>query len=659
MINKNLVLASVPLLLMGLYLGTGDKVMAQERREKGSLVIEGVPEVPPDLAERMQQYLDMRSATAWAWDPCGKGILIFTRFGDTTQVHRVARPGAYREQLTFFSEPVNDAVVNPNAAKNSFLMLKDVGGSENYQIFWFDMSTGRSKMLSNGRSRYGSLVWSNSGEKFAYQSTQRNGQDWDLWVADPQHPEQAKIVYTGKGHWSPLAWSADDSKLLVGRYVSITNSTLHLLDLTTGNMSTLVPSDAAEDVSVGTACFARNGQGAFYTSDENCEFRRLYYRDLADGSEHLLTGSINWDVESLTVSKDGRYLAFSTNEDGINKVYLRQLMSEPGANVEVKDLPVGVVTGLVFSADGNRLAVSMNGAVNPGDAFVVDTQSREIERWTFSETGGLDRGIFVEPSLVHYPTFDNEGAQKRTIPAFVFMPKNAKGPVPVVINIHGGPESQFQPYFSSITQYMVNEMGIAVVAPNVRGSAGYGKTYVQLDNGFKREDSVKDIGSLLDWIAAQPQLDSSRVAVMGGSYGGFMTLSSMTHYNDRLKAGIDNVGISNFVTFLKNTQDYRRDLRRAEYGDERDPEMYKFFQEIAPANNAHKISIPLFVVQGKNDPRVPVTEAEQMVQAIRKNGSEVWYLMATDEGHGFAKKTNRDYYLQSVVMFLEKHLLGK
>jgi dipeptidyl aminopeptidase/acylaminoacyl peptidase len=230
-----------------------------------------------------------------------------------------------------------------------------------------------------------------------------------------------------------------------------------------------------------------------------------------------------------------------------------------------------------------------------------------------------------------------------------------KPPYPVLISIHGGPEGQARPFLSA--SYVTNEMGVASVQPNVRGSSGYGKTYLKLDNAMLREDSVKDIGALLDWIAQQPDLDAKRVAVTGGSYGGYMSLATMTHYSDRLKCGIDVVGISNWVTFLKNTQGYRQDLRRVEYGDERDPKMRDFLETISPLNNAAKIKVPVLVVQGKNDPRVPVTESEQMVKKIRDGGGTVWYVMATDEGHGFQKKQNRDYEQWARIVFLQQFLL--
>jgi dipeptidyl aminopeptidase/acylaminoacyl peptidase len=281
-------------------------------------------------------------------------------------------------------------------------------------------------------------------------------------------------------------------------------------------------------------------------------------------------------------------------------------------------------------------------------------QARKIERWTESETGGLNPTGFIEPELVRVKSFDG-----LAVSGFLYRPdpKKFPGRRPVIINIHGGPEGQSRPIFQGRNNYYLNELGVAVLYPNVRGSTGYGKTFLTLDNGFKREDSVRDIGAFLDWVAQDAGLDAERVAVMGGSYGGYMTLASLVHFSDRLRCGIDVVGISSFVTFLKNTQDYRRDLRRVEYGDERDPAMAAHLEQISPLNNVARIRKPLFVVQGQNDPRVPVTEAEQMVKAIRAQGGTGWYLLAKDEGHGFAKKKNADFQFLSMIAFLQEFLL--
>jgi dipeptidyl aminopeptidase/acylaminoacyl peptidase len=338
------------------------------------------------------------------------------------------------------------------------------------------------------------------------------------------------------------------------------------------------------------------------------------------------------------------------NEDGASKLMLRDLAAQK--EMASPELPFGVIGSFEFDAAGERLAFSLQTPGQPYDVWVYGLANGKLERWTQSEIGPLDAKRFVAPALVRYPSFDAVDGKPREIPAWVYKPAGS-GPHPVLINIHGGPEAQSLPLFSIATQQWV-ELGYAVITPNVRGSSGYGKTYLALDNGMKREDSVKDIGALLDWIATQDDLDASRIVLIGGSYGGYMVLSAMSHYNDRLRGAIDIVGISNFVTFLESTAEYRRDLRRPEYGDERDPEMREYLQKISPLNNAGKINKPMLIVQGQNDPRVPVTESEQMVAKIRANGGEVWYLVGLNEGHGFAKRDNVDYYQWAVALFLEK-----
>ena len=258
-----------------------------------------------------------------------------------------------------------------------------------------------------------------------------------------------------------------------------------------------------------------------------------------------------------------------------------------------------------------------------------------------------------EQQIVRWKSFDG-----REITGIAALPAaRFPGRRPVLINIHGGPEADAEFGFLGRANYYVEELGVAVIQPNVRGSEGFGKTFLSLDDGRKREDSVKDIGALLDWIATQPRLDPSRVVVSGGSYGGYMSLAVATTYPERIAGAIDIVGISNFVSFLENTESYRRDLRRVEYGDERDPEMRAFLTGISPLTHAAKITKPLFVVQGRNDPRVPWTEAEQIVREARASGAKVWYLLAENEGHGFARKENADYLFYSIVMFMRETML--
>jgi dipeptidyl aminopeptidase/acylaminoacyl peptidase len=645
-------------LLLWLICGTStaatDEASRDDRREVGNLVIEGIPEIPESLRQRIQQYQNTRRASLLGWLPSDGGILVRTRFGETDQIHLVKKPGGTRQQITFFHEPIRSAAVNPDPKADGFLFGKDVGGSEFFQLFFFDLSTGRHTMLTDGQSRNGGALWSRKGDRFVYYTTKRNGRDWDLEVGTTASGEKTRTVLKEGGVWVAEDWSPDDTKLVVTRYVSINETYPHILDLATSELTPI--GDADEKVSFQGTRFAGDGRGVYVTSDRDSEFQRLRYRDLESGETRVLTADIPWDIEEFTLSEDGRHLAFTANEDAISR--LQVLDTKSLKSLPLPRMPVGQIYDLTFSPDGGALGMVISTSTSPADVYVLGLETREFVRWTHSEVGGLKSDAFVEPELVRYETFDRVDGRPRTIPAFYYKPRG-KGPFPVLVRIHGGPEGQAYPSFSPLTQYYVNELGIAVIIPNVRGSSGYGKSYLLLDNGYKREDSVKDIGALLDWIDDRPELDSKRIALIGGSYGGYMVLSSMTHYNDRIRAAIDIVGISNFVTFLENTKDYRRDLRRAEYGDERDPDMRRFLNRISPATNARKITKPLFVAQGLNDPRVPASESEQMVEAIRKNGGAVWYLMANDEGHGFRKKVNRDYYSSAVVMFLEEHLLDR
>ena len=644
---------SCPLLLGAVLLMAGC-VQAQqtERVELGNLVIEGIPEIPQRIKNQLTRYQNIRSASLQGWLPSGKGLLIKTRFGQTSQIHAVEKPGGARQQITFFHEPVTKVWVSSNSQVNGFLFTMDVHGSELYQIFFFDLETSAQRMLTDGKSRNGDVLWSNGGERFVFSTTAGNGRDWDLHMADIHDPGISEAILQEEGSWEAWSWSPDDSKLLVMKYVSINEIYLHVLDLESRELMPFNP--AEEKIAYGGGRFSKDGKGIYFTSDQNGEFRRLQYYDLAIGRIDVLTGDIPWDVEGFTLSEDGHRLAFVVNEEGIDQLHVLDLPSH--MEMSMPQLPVGRIYGLKFHPNGTQLGMVLNTPQTPGDVYTLDLFSKELVRWTYSETGGLKSEDFIVPKLIRFETFDEMHGRARTIPAFYYQPKG-EGPFPVLIDIHGGPEIQARPYFSTRRQFLVKELGIAVMQPNVRGSRGYGKSYLLLDNGYKREDSVSDIGALLDWIDEQPELDGDRVAVYGSSYGGYMVLSSLTHYGGRLRAGIEKVGISNFVTFLENTRDYRRDLRRAEYGDERDPQMREFLTRISPTTNAAKITKPLFIAQGLNDPRVPVTQSQQMVETIRKNGGEVWYMLARDEGHGFSKKYNSDYFNAAMTLFLERYLL--
>ena len=644
-------------LLLGAVLPARAAEVQRRTANDGMVILENVPEIPESLVERIDRYQETRSASFQDWVGDGEGVYVRTRFGETAQLHRVDRAGGARHQLTFRDEPVGGVDRRPGHDEVVYVM--DEGGGEFYQLYLFDPATAEHRLLTDGESRNGAAEWSPDGERLAFQSTRRDGSSNDVWVLDPEEPGSARIVLEAPdgSWWGPAEWSDDSRRLLIVQYVSITDSRIHLLDLETGERER-VAGDPEDPYSALPLGFDAEEDGIFLTTNETSEFRKLAHLDLESGETTVITEEIPWNVSGGTLSEDGTRGAFVVNEDAIERLYLFDPATFEYRRVE--SVPVGAIGGLELDAEGERLAMTLETARTPSDTFVLELgdgalESGTLVRWTFSEVGGLDTEEFVEPELVHYPTFDEVDGEPRRIPAFVYRPRQ-EGPHPVIVYIHGGPEGQFDPDFSSTFQMWIAELDAAVIAPNVRGSSGYGKEYVSLDNGMKREDSVRDIGALLDWIAAQPDLDEDRVAVYGGSYGGYMVLASLMHYSDRLAAGVDVVGISNFVTFLENTEDYRRDLRRPEYGDERDPEMRAHLQEISPANHPERITAPLFVVQGENDPRVPVTESEQMVEAVREAGHEVWYMKALDEGHGFAKKDNRDLYRQAAVLFLKKHL---
>ena len=635
-------------------------VATVKRETVGNRTTENVPSIDPALIEQLSRYQNTRGAGVEGWtnDGC---LLISTRFAETAQVHRVCQPLGMREQLTFYPEPISGVTASPAKAwRKGFVFAKDKGGDEFSQLYWFDEATRSTTLLTDGkRSQNGGTTLTRDGGLMAYSSTARNGADRDIWIRNTRTGESRLLLKEG-GSWTPMDFSPDGKELLVMKYVSAAESYPGAVNVETGKLE-MFPVDGGK-ASFGRFAFAPDGKGVYFISDEPLdgqaqEFKSLRYHDIHTNQLRRVGPVIDWDVQGFDISQDGSRLAYTSNEDGIT--HLRVLALPSMQEVALPELPIGVISGASFSPDGKRLAVTLNSATSPSDIYVIDLAAQQSTRWTRSEVGGLDASTFVAPSLIRYPTFDEVDGKPRTIPAFYYKPAKVSGKLPVIINIHGGPEGQSYPSFNPTAQFLANEMGVAMLVPNVRGSSGYGKTYLSLDNAEKREDSVRDIGALLDWIAQQPELDASRVGVMGGSYGGYMVLASLQHYPEKIRAGIDVVGISDFVTFLTNTESYRRDLRRAEYGDERDPAMRAVFDKISPLKNAYKIQSALFVAQGKNDPRVPWTEAEQIAKAARDNGGPVWYLLFDDEGHGFRKKANSDYFNAASMQFWKTYLLDK
>ena len=610
-----------------------------------ALVADGIPAVPAELAARTRPYMEFRTAGFAGWNRRDRSMLITTRFGDTTQLHRVAMPMGAREQLSFEAEPTFG---NWSPAGDVIAVQRDVGGNEFYQLY--TLANGRLALLTDGRSRNGFGAWSQDGRWIGYSSTRRNGTDSDLYLIDPRNPGSDRMVAQVQGGgWQLASFTPDARRAVVVQYISVTKSNLYDLDIATGAMRPI--GDHGRDISYGGAEYAPDGT-LWATSDEGSEFQRLGTIDVATGRFTPVIANIPWDVTSFDIAPDGRTIAFVTNEAGISR--LRLLDTRSRRVRQVTGLPDGIIGGVDIAPWG-AIGFTLTAARSAADAYSVDMRSLAITRWTRSETGGLDTSVNVEPQLIEVQSFDGE-----RVSGFLYRPDPARFPGrrPLIVNIHGGPEGQSRPGFQGRSNYLLNELGVAIFYPNVRGSTGYGKRFVGLDNGpALRENSVRDIGAFLDRLQQDPALDPARFGVTGGSYGGYMCYAAAIHYGGRLRAANCVVAISNFVTFLENTQSYRRDLRRVEYGDERDPAQRAALIRISPLTRVRELNIPLMVVTGANDPRVPQSEADQMVAAVRQNGRPAWHLIGRNEGHGFARKENQDYNFWVSLMFWQQHLL--
>ena len=629
-----------------------------------NLFVQGIPPIPASVAADIAKYTDFRGHDFVDWHPLKREMLVSHRpaGASTVQLFRVSAPLAEPEQLTDTSDPVRRATYEPRNGRY-IVFERSSGGDEAAKLYRLDLPVKQITLLTDSNERHGIEVWTHASGQLVTSAvpldrTAQGGSRADiaqtLSLLDPLQPQnKRKLAELPGGGWNAVAVSWDDRQIALTRYLSANESQVWLIDIASGRLEQLLPPAGSTDKATHFAGeFLRDNSGLLVTSDRGGEFRELMLYRFADRQLVPLTRHIRWDVSGSTVNDAGTLLAAQTNVDGRDE--LRLFDARTLKERAVPTLPAGSVGSTRFHPALPELEFSLDGASGPSQIYGLDPASGEVTQWTkAAAAASVDTSAFSEGRIVRWQSFDG-----RKISGILNLPPaRFAGKRPVLISIHGGPEGQATLGFMGRANYFIDELGIAVIQPNVRGSAGYGKTFLSLDDGFKREDSVKDIGALLDWIATQPGLDASRVAVTGGSYGGYMSLAVATTYPERIASAIDVVGISNFVTFLQNTESYRRDLRRAEYGDERDPAMRAFLQKISPLTNAANIRKPLFVVQGRNDPRVPWTEAEQMVAKVRENKSEVWYLRAENEGHGFARKENADFQFYATVMFLRATLL--
>ena len=627
----------------------------------------GSPAAPPSFARLngaregfpIERYLNIRSASSPTLDASGERVAFLTNVTGTAQIWSVPTAGGWPEQLTFYTDRVDFVRWSPDGT--GLLFGKARGGDENSQLFWMSPDGAQVRQLTDApRVRYNFGGWSADGRRISYASNKRNPNFFDIYTMDVTTGQES-LVYQQDGSNGVAAWSPDGRFIVVSRSsdtLSLDND-LYLVEVASKVVTHLTPHTGATQY--GDVHFTRDGRALLLSTNARGEWLSLARMDLATRQIEIIDDT-PWDIDATAISNDGQLFAYTINRDGFSELYLRRL----GATgvPEKRDAPVtlpgkGVVGGLEFSGDARRLALVFNGARYNPDVWLYDLKSRKLQQVTRSSRAGVPQSSFVEPQLIHYKTFDG-----RDIPAWYYRPLPAgtagtgsggsqPATLPVIVSVHGGPEGQERPGFNPTYQYFLSR-GYAVLAPNVRGSTGYGKTYTHLDDVKLREDSVRDLVAAVDWLKTSGGADPRRIAVMGGSYGGYMTLAAITLYPDLWAAAIEMYGISNFETNLKNTSGYRRKQREREYGTLAGD--LEFLRSVSPIYKVDRIKAPLLVFQGKNDPRVPYTESEQIVKALRDRNAPVEYTLFDDEGHGFVKLTNRLIVYPKIVDFLERHM---
>ena len=637
-------LLAAPLLAAGAALSAPPLV-------RGNLVLDGIPESSSEAADKIDKldaYLSARQARPAGFTAKGQ-VLIVTRFGEVDELHLVDQALGARRQMTFVREPVTDGAFSPDPGRNAFIYSADSAGEENAQIYYQHVGDAAPRRLTDGRSINGAALWSSSGREIAFSTMARDTGSRDIDIIDPESGALPRLAAGGDGaDWSVLDWSADDRKLLLRRHVTAYEDYLYVCDLATGQKREVEPSAAKG--AIPSAKFSRDGTGVYLVSNRDGDYARLRFVNLFTADKNDLSGRGDAAVGQLALSPDGHYLAYVTDEGGADKLNLLDLRAHQ--DLVAPSLPArGVVDSLSFDPAGKRLLFGLTAANQPRDAYVLDVAANRLEPWTASEAGPLDRTKFAVPRLTQFPTFDRADAKPRELPLYVYEPASP-GPHPVLIVLHDGPDARFRPTFDPWIQYVVNELGFAVLAPNVRGSTGYGKSFSALARGNLREDAIKDVGALLVWLALDSRFDKTHVVVSGAGYGGYLALAALMNYGERLRGAVAMAPITDFIGFVSGTAPESRSAAREEFGDERDTDARMFLRRISPLSNADRITRPVLLAHGKNDRRVPIAQSEQLVNRLRARNQTVWYLKALDEGGSFARWQNREAYYRAFAQFL-------
>src|SRR6266542_428125 len=571
----------------------------------------GVPPVPASLARDLSPYSSVYGLPLAGWD-FEKHEILLKGISNTTWISRVSSPGAKALPTLIYipSNGIYDVYFQPQGKYLAY--TRDTGGNETFQLYLYQIGRVQSTMLSDGKSRNTEPVWSNAGDRIVYSSTPIGDSGVNLRLIDPFKPDSDRLIAKSSGsYFKAYDWSPDDKQIVFCDFTSNTASTLWLLDAATGNKTLLSPKSDSPEL-YDYPQFSKDGKGVYVLTDHDSDMRRVAYIDLMTHRVSYVASSSKWDVDEFQLAPDGKTLAYITNEDGISRLHLLEIAA--GKERATPQLPVGVISDLKWNKKSTDLAFNFKSPRTPNDVYSVNVETGRVELWSKGGANGVDTETFSSPELIHCPTSGYED------------------------------------------NYFLDALGVAKIYPNVRGSSGYGKAFLALDNGFRREDAVKDMGALLDWIKAQPDLDADRVLVQGVSYGGYLALTTAYAYPDRIRGAISESGITDLASFVEHTEGWRRGLQRSEFGDERDPKVREFLERVAPLNNAQNIKKPLLIIHGQNDPRVPVAEANALVAAT-KDRIPVWYILAKDEGHGLVQRSNRNYRLYASILFVKEFLL--
>jgi len=611
-----------------------------------NLVITGIPDTitnkPDPAIDKYRSTIDFPEFIDWHND----AILL----NGGTVIYKMKRPdGAIKNQYRS-SSGFGDY---PSPDYSHYLSLKDTNGDENYQLLLYPVKTGIPIEITPKGTRSTSPFWKPDGTQLLYKSNQRKSSETDLYIRNTTVPYRDTLLLKNITDEAVIYdWDIATNRILFTKIISENDKELYCYTIGTDKLRQI--NKGQNQIAYSNAVFLPDTDEMVIVCDAENEYLQLFLYNSKENTLRKLTSGIPWDIDAIALSENKKSLLFTVNENGNSTLYRMDLSDF--TYKRATNLPEGFIRNLKSNRHGNKAAFNFYGSTFKRKVYTYDFDKNQLDQWINKKGSKKEEPEFIPAIKVNIPAYDAQKQHTYSIPAFYYAPKTT-GKSPVYIDIHGGPEYQALPQFNKWYQYLVQELGITVLVPNIRGSNGYGKSFMKADDTTQRENAVKDIGILLNWIAAQPQFDQERIALFGESYGGYIVLASLAQYSNKIRCGIDVVGISNFITYLEKTADYRKDLRRVEFGDERLPEIRSFLENSSPVTNAHKISSPLFIIQGYNDPRVNYTVSEHMVSRLQSQQKTVWYLGAKDEGHGFRKSGNRNYQKNAEILFLKTFLL--